>query len=279
MTNKPSTEGALPNGASRLGVPSSLDSTVISNTEQNEYLSKYKVVQTGKHIEVHIPTLPYRLKRTPRNTQGKKKNFSNRKIEYRKRTVKRTLDVIRRLANGYFNDEYTKHLVLTFADTNQFDISNIEVCNKHFYKFTQKLRKLDSNFKFIKVPEYHKRREAIHYHVMCDVQFIDQSMLQDIWGHGIVFIRKTPVSIARYLYKYLMKNVNDERFIGKRIWSYSRNMLPPQIMYGSKAHNLILRLNNSKAKPTYKFDYYSKYNANIEIYEFIEKDTSAQVTA
>lgn len=276
MSNKNRGAGA---GYSQPAAPSSLDSTVISNTEDNEYLSKYKVVQTGKHIEVHIPTLPYRLKRTPRNTKREKINPSNRKVEYRKRTVKRTIDIVRRLANGYFNDEYTKHLVLTFADTAQFDISDIEVCNKYFYKFTQKLRKLDSDFKFIKVPEYHKRRNVIHYHVMCDLQFIDQNVLQDMWGHGIVFIRKAPVSVAKYLYKYLMKNVNDERFIGKRIWSYSRNMLPPQIMYGSKAHSHILRLSNSKAKPTYKFDYYSKYNANIEIYEFIEKDTPAQVTA
>lgn len=258
---------------------SSLDSTVTSNKfvsiSGNKItpiqFSKIKAIKTGAYTEFHLPETPYLLGRKKSKNANLTQKKINRTKEYRQRTAKRAIDNIRRLSQGNFKEEYTKHVVLTFGDNESIDLSDIQVCNELFFLFIKRLRKFDKDFKYIRVPEYHKNRNVVHYHMMTDLKYIEQSELEKVRSYGIVFIRKAPVDIAKYLYKYLIKNSMDNRYIGKRTWSHSRNMINSQKIYGDKALELFKK-SIKQSKLIYKYEFKSDYNGNIKSFEFIEQN-------
>jgi len=231
-----------------------------------------KVIKTNKHIEVHEVESPYFLGRRISNVGAtslkKKKDIVNPK--YRYRNSKRAMDTIRRLSAGNFRLDEMKHLTLTFMDHLNFDIKDITVCNKKFTKFAKKIRKEHNNFKYIKVAEFQDTNErgAVHYHVMCNLPFVDPKKVERLWGHGFIKIRKPPYDVAKYLFKYLIKNAGDKRFNGKRSWSHSKNLETSKTFYRQIASSIKRDLANRKLSPNYSYSYDSNFNDMIHVREY-----------
>ena len=63
--------------------------------------------------------------------------------------------------------------------------------------------KLNQKIKYLAVIEF-QERGAVHYHVLSDIPYIPQKELQDIWGHGFVYINavKHVDNIGAYIVKY-----------------------------------------------------------------------------
>ena len=66
------------------------------------------------------------------------------------------------------------------------------------------------------------------------------SELKAIWSHGDIHIRrpKNSKELVFYLTKYFNKNINDERFIGRRSFMYSKNLKRPIEIKGFVAEEL-----------------------------------------
>lgn len=160
----------------------------------------------------------------------------------------------------------SRFFTLTFNNTNQFRLDDIEKCNYEFKKFIQRLKGFNSDFKYLAVPEFQKRG-ALHYHLVINIPFIEQKLLAHIWRMGFVFIQAisdTP-NIAAYLTKYLRKNGTDERFYGKKTYFVSRGLIQPIILYGDEAIRILKRTSKEQI---YKSVFDSFYLGEVQYTHF-----------
>ena len=141
-------------------------------------------------------------------------------------TNQRRRDNIRRLACCNFSNKYDKFLTLTFAENK----TDIKECNYLFKKFIQRLKYQYNlqNLKYLSVIEF-QERGAVHYHCLLNIPYIEHSELQDLWGHGFVFINAiTHVdNIGAYILKYMTKDNKDKRLMGQKAYLMSRNLIKP----------------------------------------------------
>lgn len=119
---------------------------------------------------------------------------------------------IRMLCNNN-QSQLTKFLTLTFASPHGF--SDIQLANYKFKKFCQRidyrLKKQGLKFEYLCVPELTKVGN-IHYHLLCNLPYIDVYQLQDIWGCGIIYINKIEEieNLAAYISSYVEKDFGKE---------------------------------------------------------------------
>lgn len=116
-------------------------------------------------------------------------------------------------------------------------MSDVKECNQLFKKFIMRLNyKLNQKIKYLAVIEF-QERGAVHYHVLSDIPYIPQKELQDIWGHGFVYINavKHVDNIGAYIVKYMTKDTEDLRLQGLQAYLHSRNLIKP---YEVVNHNL-----------------------------------------
>lgn len=259
----------------RFGVPSVLDSNVITypyiQVSSGGHITpiKYsyiKVIKSGGLYEIFESTYPF--------IYGKKSSYdfssmqlrlvNDRTKEYKKRNIKRSLDTIRRLCITNFDDNSLRHITLTF---NQklctHNINSLKECNKCFSLFITRLRKKYPNVKFVKVAEFQKRG-AVHFHVISDLTFVKSSIISKIWGYGFISVSKPSYKISRYLFKYLIKSIDDPRSNEGRMWSASSNLTRSKIYYNLKAYRIKDRLMNiNNYVPSYSYTYLKPYNSAI----------------
>lgn len=172
-------------------------------------------------------------------------------------TNKRRRDKIRRLACANFNNKYDKFLTLTFAE-NKTDIEECNILFKNFIKrlkYTYKLK----NLKYLAVIEF-QQRGAVHYHVLLNIPYIPQNELQDLWGNGFVFINAiTHVdNLGAYVLKYMTKDNNDTRLMGKKAYLTSRNLKQEETIVNHDLKDfykledkIIQKFNLKEIKPIY----------------------------
>ncbi len=186
--------------------------------------------------------------------ESKKYNYAN--------TNQRRRDTIRRLANCNFDNLYDKFLTLTFAD----NMTNIAECNKLFKAFIRKLKSYKQDLKYLAVIEFQKRG-AVHYHVLLNIPYIEQKQLQQMWGNGFVFINAiTHVdNIGAYIVKYMTKDNNDVRLMGKKAYLTSHNLKHPQKIinhnlkdFDKLENKLYYKYNLDNLKPEYEANFTSK---------------------
>lgn len=143
------------------------------------------------------------------------KNYAN--------TNQRRRDKIRRLACCNFNNKYDKFLTLTFAE----NLTNVEDTNLLFKNFIKRLKYTYNlkNLKYLAVIEF-QERGAVHYHVLLNIPYIPHKNLQELWGHGFVFINAINHvdNLGAYILKYMTKDNNDTRLMGKKAYLTSRNL-------------------------------------------------------
>lgn len=252
------------NDGSRVRSPFSLlDSTVIIPPLFNNYLTAYyqEAYVYGDYIDLYIhekPQIRYKNPR-PKRSGVYSRIGIDRSSEYRRRNSIKALNKIRRLTLNNFNNDYVKLLTLTFGDCD-FDITNPKICNKKLSKFLQKLRELFPDFKYLGVIEFQKRG-AVHYHILCDLPFVDKERLAKMWKHGFIDIRKPDYVIGTYLFKYLAKDLNDEKLKGVRVYFRSKNLKKYLKVTGFSSFDLAKKLEGCKIHFTNS--YVNKYNQDV----------------
>ncbi len=204
-----------------------------------------KIVLSGENLEhYHYKGMPilkgYKRRERKvvkreiiRSEQKEKTNFS----------VNRARTQIRRIVNS--NLDLNKFLTLTSKMT------DVVESNKCFNLFTQRMKDRFPEFRYFAIAEYQKdvdyhgkakeKDGAVHYHLLCNLRYVRQKELLEIWGHGFVFIERIDRirNIGAYLSKYLQKEMCDKRMFGKKKYFHSRDLKKPVEVTGENAINFL----------------------------------------
>lgn len=246
---------------------------VLFKTEP-EQRSQNKVILCGHFVETYTFEKPVVINRKP--TKPKKpirkelveEVRRSRRDEYRKRTKNRVVGIVQRLVEANFTKD-SVFLTLTFNNENNFDISDLSICNHKLHDFMVKIKNKYSDFKYLIVPEFQKRG-AVHYHMIINVQFFKKKYIQKLWKYGFIKLKDIYYlhGIGNYFTKYLVKNSDDDRLFGRRSYFTSKNMRRPKIKYLEYADIFIKGLAKNNIHSFYKNQYKSEYNGIVTYQKF-----------
>jgi len=167
------------------------------------------------------------------------KKYKSEKEKKYKLSANRAIIKIRRCIDS--NPQLNKFLTLTF----KADIKDLKIANNLFKEFIKRLnKKMSKKVGYIAVPEYQKKsRDVVHYHLLCDLPYIDANDLAKIWQHGFIQINKikNQQAISKYVSKYISKDF-DERQFGKKRYFCSRNLKKSKELLGYSAKILYTKL-------------------------------------
>lgn len=235
------------------------------------YPYNLKVVVSGKQVEVYKykkniwrdfeRTLPSVLK-TDNNIQYEQSlptADEQLKIQQQKTqfSINRTRTEIRRLVNS--NPQLTKFLTLTFAE----NITDLKDANYVFNQFVKRISYRYSDFEYLAVPEF-QQRGAVHYHLLCNLPFIETEALAQMWGQGFIKINRlnNVTNIGAYVCKYLSKDMFDERTFGKKKFFRSQALKAPVEILGWKA-TLFEKKHLTTSTPVYEKTFQSDWTGEI----------------
>ncbi len=204
-----------------------------------------KMIKSKKklHNDLELEKLDLKLNDT---SNSKVKSLCN-KIEMR--SIMRSKLECQRLAKSNINDWQT-FITLTFKE----NITDIEVANKQFRNYIDKIKRVKKDFKYLCIPEFQKRG-AVHYHLLtnleCNSNFVPKRDFKNLynpsskrwkkinyydlkyWKNGYSSaepIAGNPKKIIGYISKYMTKDI-DNRLFNRHRYFYSRNLVTPQESY------------------------------------------------
>lgn len=198
------------------------------------------------------------------------------KTENRKKVMQRARSLLRRLINSnvaqYMDSEgnpYTsKFLTMTYKE----NIQDIKYSNREFRKFVKRLnRYVGFNVKYVSVLEFQKRG-AVHYHVVFfNLPYIKKARLAEIWGHGHVKINKieTVDNVGAYVSKYMGKDLEDKRLLGKKCYFSSRGLKKPEEITDRSTVKVIMNSLSGHMQLKYEKSFNSDYTGEIYYTQYI----------
>jgi len=171
-------------------------------------------------------------------------------------SLRRTRSRITRLINA--NADMRTFITLTFKD----NVVDLFEANYIFNKFTKRLKRQFPQLKYLAVPEFQKRG-AVHYHVLINVDYIENAKLAEIWGQGFVMINKVQHinNLGLYISKYICKDLFDIRYFGMRKILCSKNLEQPTILTVIK--EIVKFLKTIKVKLIFEKNYPSDWLGRI----------------
>lgn len=223
-----------------------------------------KMIISGKQVEVFefYPQVWYGVSsfkkrpsiKKPKNTYNQQ---TNPVINYE--SLRRARLVLLRLLEsniGAWQNKSGRYfkgifITLTFAD----NITDLTACHKEFTKFIARLNykvfKTKGLIKYLAVPEFHKKRDVIHYHVVIfNLPYMTQiyDEIRNIWarGHTLVKTINNPNSIGIYLSKYLTKQYVDKRFSGRKKYFCSRGLKKSLVIRKKNIIDVLLKQINQE---------------------------------
>ncbi len=224
----------------------------------------YKLIISGNFLEYYAYESP-----PFRNFEQRKKSNKSKvpvidktkRLEY---SLRRARTEVRRLINS--NPDLIKFITLTFKE----NIINLDIANRDFKIFIQRLRRYyqNFNFKYIAVVEFQKRG-AVHYHMISNIEYIDSKKLAEIWSSGFIKINKINhiSNIGAYVCKYLHKDFSDSRLAGRKTFFASKNIAKPKeiICQDDREVSILLTLCGVKDenKPDYENVWDTEYYGKI----------------
>ncbi|MFV2048561.1 hypothetical protein ACEWK1_14495 [Metabacillus sp. YM-086] len=213
-------------------------------------------------------------------------NVDNPKVKNRKDTALKASHRMRQLIFTNFQKSYT-FITLTFNEECNLDITSIKECNKAFSNFRKRLNHYLSKhhdgfaFKYIAVTEFQERngRDAVHYHLVTELPYIKNEVLQKIWGNGMVDIKKhhkPPLEDERII-QYMKKGIYDDRLDGHRKFLPSQNLLQPISLDGDKAETFLSYLEEHeyqmlKSEPYESMQYGTIRNETLKLDNHLIKE-------
>lgn len=203
--------------------------------------------------------------------RGNAKNTDNiTKAENRKKTQYRAKKQVYRLINS---NAYVlkKFVTLTFEE----NLTDIKKANRCFKTFIQRLNYYlevnhKSKLKYVAVIEF-QQRGAIHYHLLCNAPYIENQVLNKIWGNGFVKINKIDNvdNVGAYVTKYMNKDLSDNRLQGQKCYLVSKNLEKSiKITEEAVISSLLPQLD---IKREYKTNYTTEYNGDVVYTQFVLK--------
>ncbi len=229
-------------GASPLGRAPHIENPTpirLDNSVTKLQLSWKTVIKTGNSYDVYDYQFPLIVGKKVNSNKAKSQARSE---EYKSRTITRAINNIRRLAVGNFRKN-DKFVTITYDNQNDFDITKIKECLVYLQKFLRRLKNMYPKLKYILVTEF-QDRGAVHYHMICNLPYIDNGKLEKIWSHGYtkILAMNNSRGVSAYLSKYLSKRLDDPRKLGHRLYYTSRNLIRPKKIYGEEAEKIIQEL-------------------------------------
>lgn len=218
------------------------------------YTYDFKVVVSGKQVEVYkykknvwrdyesCPADERPAKKPRQLNMFEQQKLKEQRIKF---SINRTKTEIRRLVNS--NPKLNKFMTLTFAKST----TNLKEANYIFNKFILRMSYRYPDFMYLAVPEFQKdvdfhgrKKEgggSIHYHLLCNLPFIEIDTLEYIWGQGMVNIRQTSKvnNLGAYMSKYLGKELFTGRMFGKKKFFRSQSLQSPVELIGFMAMQFV----------------------------------------
>lgn len=176
------------------------------------------------------------------------------KAHNREKTAQRARAVVRRTANA--NPQLTKFLTLTYAE----NMTDLTKARKDFDKFVKRVKTHYATFQYIVVIEF-QARGAVHFHLLCNLPFVDVNDLAKVWRYGFIKINKIDNvdNVGAYITKYMTKENVDNRLIGRKCYSMSKDLNKAD-MYTKEddIEEVLIGLDNVKRTHTAEFstEYY-----------------------
>lgn len=171
------------------------------------------------------------------------------------RNLMRSKLQLRRLINANF-DEGSKFYTFTFAD----NVTDLDAANKEWDKFIKRMRRRFDGFKYVAVIEFQKRG-AVHYHMIADLPYIKTKEIAEIWGNGFVKANriKHVDNVGAYVIKYMSKDLQDERLVGRKAYQCSKGLDKPQEITGAEAFAVADAIKEQGASRVMSNVYFSDY--------------------
>lgn len=228
-----------------------------------------KVVITNHVIEIT------RYEKLNTKGGGKREGKGEYKEQNYKQTQKNRRTSIRHLVTqNFFKSD--KFVTLTFRDSPGFDIKDVKQCNEAFKAFIRRLKRLYPNLKYIAVIEFQDKndRGAVHYHMICNLPYIEKDQLAQIWGYGFIKINAIDKvdNLGAYVVKYMNKDIDDVRLQGLKAYNCSKGLQKPVELksWSNRDRDCIQDLKESlqKASPSYATTYESENAGHIEFEQY-----------
>lgn len=185
-----------------------------------------RLVVSGHYVERYQYSYPI-VTREVRGRVGRSVIAERvRQLENRERVLARARVSVRRLVDC--NPDLNKFFTLTFAE----NVTDFDVANECFRKYVMRLKyNYKSDLKYLVVPEFQKRG-AIHFHVLCNLQYVPVAQLAELWGFGFCRINRIDnvTNVGLYVSKYIQKQFDDERLHAKKCYWGSRNLRRPVVI-------------------------------------------------
>lgn len=174
-----------------------------------------------------------------KNKDGKKtKGLSS--AENRSATLGRARKTVMRTINS--NPCLNKFLTLTFEE----NVTDLNYSNNELKKWIKRVNyqvfnTKKSEMKYVAVIEFQKRG-AVHYHILCNLPYVDVKSLADSWGHGFIKLNRIKGdkgrfgsdecdNVGAYVCKYMTKDNDDDRLKERKSFLMSQNLDKPQEIY------------------------------------------------
>lgn len=186
-----------------------------------------------------------RGKKKPREENERKKR-SEMSEDDRKKSVFRSKKLMRHKILMLRPD---RMLTLTYRE----NLTSLEIAWPHFKSFIRMVRKIMPDFQYVAVPEYQKRG-AVHFHLAIkgyrDVRILRHLWKKAIKGEGNIHI--TPprkgkhewryTSLARYMSKYLSKQIDTENMFKRRYSSSQEIGMPKKTVFWCRPGDSIFHI-------------------------------------
>ena len=176
------------------------------------------------------------------------------KQKNRSKTAARARAYVRRIINA--NPQLNKFLTLTYWE----NLQDVRQARKDFDVFIKRLKRIHPHLQFVCVIEFQKRG-AVHFHLLCNLPYVDVNALAKLWGHGFIKLNRIDNvdNVGAYVTKYMTKESMDERLIGYRSYSMSRGLNMPQVYTDEKQIEAVLESIENVQRvqtSTYESEYY-----------------------
>jgi hypothetical protein len=217
------------------------------------YTYDFKVVVSGKQVELYKYKKnvwrEYKndkeeiLKKEPKQLDlFEQEKLKKQRIQF---SINRTKTEIRRLVNS--NPQLNKFMTLTFAKST----TDLKEANYIFNQFIKRVAYRYPDFQYLAVPEYQKDEDywgrkkeqggSVHYHLLCNLHYIEIDALEWLWGQGLVNIREIGKvnNLGAYMSKYLGKELFSGRMFGKKKFFRSQTLKNPIELIGWIAQKFV----------------------------------------
>jgi len=211
-----------------------------------------KIVQSGDLIEIY----DYEKAPSPKRFVAKKKKRYTYRRRF-KRNIQRAKDNFRRTVRASLARGKPAFITLTMVT-----VESVKTSYKCLSRFTTNLRRTFGNdISWVSVLEFHKKQGRVHFHLLVwglPDEAIDGERntrnIQALWFRGWVDIFRTDGSpkLASYMAKYMSKAMHDDRLVGEKSYTVSRNNMrpvllntPTQIAYFEEMFSEVRSVDNS----------------------------------